>query len=363
MHPHLRRLTPLRFVAAMIVVIFHFGREVLPFNGGWLQTIATQGYIGVSFFFCLSGFIMGTIYAKQMSSFEKAEYWLSRIARIYPVYLLGLLITIIWQWQPSAIEITLSTFALQAYVPGYALSLNAPGWSLSVEMFFYLIFPFLAVGLTKTKLRNTATAAILLWFLSQFLTSYLFRFHYTGYPSRSNEFIFYFPAMHLSEFVLGAVAGAAFRPGGARWKIALGCIAAVAAVSVIQRLFPTLSFVPFPQNGLYAPIFLAMIWVLVSLPKIGWLENRHLVTLGEASYAIYILQYPVMSMLENQLKAASWLSESDRFYLCIVVLVAVSLAVYLVIERAARAYLKKILRPVLLHFIDHPASASPASLG
>jgi peptidoglycan/LPS O-acetylase OafA/YrhL len=360
MYPHLRRLTPLRFVAAIIVVIFHFGKDVPAFNNGWLQVVAQQGYIGVSFFFCLSGFIMGTIYGKRMNRFEKAEYWLSRVARIYPVYVLGLALAIMSQWKPGISAVILSSFALQAYVPGYSLTLNAPGWSLSVEMFFYLLFPFLAVGLTKSNLRFTAIAAILLWVASQILTAYLFRFHYTGYPSKSHDFIFYFPAMHLSEFVLGAVTGAAFSPSVKKWKVGLGCVAAFALVSIVVGLFPKFSLIPFPQNGLYAPIFLALICTLVSLPKIGLLENRQLITLGEASYAIYILQFPIISTLERYLReSAPWLTAGENFCICVAVLVSVSLAIYFMFERPIRGYIKRTLRPILLAHFDHPVIADP----
>ena len=59
----LGRLTPLRFVAALLVVLFHFGGSVLAADAPWLRPIVSHGSVAVSFFFCLSGFVMGSVFA------------------------------------------------------------------------------------------------------------------------------------------------------------------------------------------------------------------------------------------------------------------------------------------------------------
>src|SRR4051812_5074832 len=86
MHRHLLPLTPLRFIAAMSVVIFHFWRGVFPFDTAWPLVFAKNGNLAVSFFYCLSGFIMAAIY--RGSTVPPMEYWMARIARLYPVYFL-----------------------------------------------------------------------------------------------------------------------------------------------------------------------------------------------------------------------------------------------------------------------------------
>lgn len=342
MHQHLRRLTPLRFIAALFVVLFHFGQTVPPFDSAWLRPSIAAGNNAVSFFYCLSGFIMATVYQTPMNWHEKKEYWWARVARIYPVYLLCLAICAIWIFDATPTNVLLSVSLLQSWVPGYPLTLNGPGWSLSVEAFFYLLFPFIAGMFTRERLRMTATVALALWAATQFLTFYLLKFHYAGYPSKSHDFIFYFPMMHVGEFLLGAVAGAAYhfrKPGAA--PILLLCAGAVAAVAAIEHASAQVGLPAYSANGLYAPLFIAGIWLVASLPRLALLESSVAVTLGEASYAMYLLQMPVMFGIGRYLSAAYPMSDTVHFYLCLTLLVGASLLVYSFVERPLRATIKK----------------------
>ena len=70
----------------------------------------------------------------------------NRVARVYPVYLLGFLSMIALPLLKNDVNIFKAFFGvtlLQSWIPGYAMSYNFPGWSVSVEFFFYATFPFL----------------------------------------------------------------------------------------------------------------------------------------------------------------------------------------------------------------------------
>jgi peptidoglycan/LPS O-acetylase OafA/YrhL len=90
---------------------------------------------------------------------------------------------------------------------------------------------------------------------------------------------------------------------------------------------------------LYAPLFIAGIWLVASLPRIALLEHPIAVMLGEASYAMYLLQMPIMIGVGNQLPP---MSRSAHFYVCLTILVAASLLVYSCFERPARSFIKKL---------------------
>jgi peptidoglycan/LPS O-acetylase OafA/YrhL len=341
----LRRLTPLRFVAASFVVLFHFGQTIPPFDAAWIHPAVAHGYNAVSFFYCLSGFIMATIYHTPMNWVGKAEYWIARAARIYPVYLLALVATVFWMSQSTTMQIALSALLLQSWVPGFPVTLNGPAWSLSVEMLFYVLFPFMASALARDNLRTTAAAAFALWVGTQFLTFYLVRSHYGGYPSRSHDFIFYFPMMHLDEFLLGAVAGAVFRlkrPGF--WPAALAGLGAVASVAMVVATATLLGLEPVSANGLYAPLFLAAIWIVASLPRVALLEHRFAVALGEASYAMYLLQFPVMYWFGSDVRALLPMSDIAHFYFCVTLLLVVSLVLCFAFEQPMRSMIKRVSR-------------------
>src|SRR5579875_2310310 len=84
-------LTSLRFFAALWVVLFHI-RELGLWPGGPLpyRALVRVGYLGVSFFFVLSGFILVYVYAGR--HIPKGRFWQARFARVYPAYLFSLLI-------------------------------------------------------------------------------------------------------------------------------------------------------------------------------------------------------------------------------------------------------------------------------
>jgi peptidoglycan/LPS O-acetylase OafA/YrhL len=347
MNPQLRRLTPFRFVAALFVVVFHFGRAVYPFNSSWAAPFVGNGYVSVSFFFCLSGFIMATVYRNPMTPFEKREFWLARFSRIYPVFILCLLLGA-FSWPTSLAQAFMNVFLVQAWIPGNALSLNSPGWSLSVETLFYIAFPFIAGGLYLIRIRTAVVLALILWIVTQFLTYYMIRAHYHGFPSKSHDLIFYFPLMHLNEFVMGIVAGTAFHHRlPSVFRAAFMCVLAVCAVHGLEASAQAVGLVPNNSNGLYAPYFVAFIWVVASLPKIPLLEQQVAVTLGEASYALYLLQLPLMAPLTGYLKRSTHLSDDANFFVCLGVLTVSALMVYFWFERPMRSVIKRAGRRVL----------------
>ena len=89
--PRLPALTSLRFFAAFHVVIFHFQAMQIFIGPAWFQKLSSIGYVGVSFFFVLSGFILVYTYAGRPIVLN--NFWRARFARIYPSYAFSLLVT------------------------------------------------------------------------------------------------------------------------------------------------------------------------------------------------------------------------------------------------------------------------------
>lgn len=148
-------LTSLRFIFAMMV----FGAHCYVIDNHFDIHFFKEGFVGVSFFFMLSGFIIAYNYQKKFSEnkITKRTFWIARIARIYPLHWLTLLIavalgnyviasgTIDWCKHFLA-SLTLTN----AYIPkdNYFFSFNSPSWSLCCEQLFYICFPFL-IAFTK----------------------------------------------------------------------------------------------------------------------------------------------------------------------------------------------------------------------
>ena len=141
----IEQLTFTRFIAAISIVIFHYGKGSYLFNNEYISFIFQQANIGVSYFFILSGFVMIIAYGNR-ENVNFLEYIKNRLARIYPVYLLAIFLVIIINLfkNLNILDLLLNLIMIQSWVHQKALTMNFPGWSLSVEMFFYISFPFLA---------------------------------------------------------------------------------------------------------------------------------------------------------------------------------------------------------------------------
>src|ERR1035437_10821131 len=83
-------LTATRAIAAIMVFIHHFGRDIFPFNR--CPSVFTSGNIAVGYFFMLSGFVLYITYYLKDISF--GDYIKKRISRIVPIYEIALLLTI-----------------------------------------------------------------------------------------------------------------------------------------------------------------------------------------------------------------------------------------------------------------------------
>ena len=154
-------LSGLRFCAALYVFFFHYGagysaRHHFPTA---FTTFLTNGFTGVTFFFVLSGFILTHTYRDSLSgSADLRKYFVARFARMYPVYLLALLIAFpMWHKAVRPAEIVRMLTLTQSWGPstsplGYVAIMQA--WTLSVEMFFYLFFPLILYGVQRLNVRQ-----------------------------------------------------------------------------------------------------------------------------------------------------------------------------------------------------------------
>src|SRR5207248_11685632 len=86
----LKALTGLRFFPALLVVLYQFTLV----SHAHIAGIVDCGFVGVSLFFVLSGFILAYNYLDRPNAhrFDRLTFWAARFARIYPVYLLAFVI-------------------------------------------------------------------------------------------------------------------------------------------------------------------------------------------------------------------------------------------------------------------------------
>lgn len=352
----LDQITFTRFIAALTVVFFHFGslNQAFPTTHPFWQPVITAGPIAVSYFFVLSGFIMAVAYYGSSRAVNAKQYWLARFARIYPVYLLALLLvlafTLTKKQGVDIATILLNLLMLQAWLPPYAMTLNTPGWSLSVEAFFYLLFPLLIFLVRKNNIKPLAIISIIFWVITQLVQIYLVQSPNYSHPSPFHNFIFYHPIMQVSTFLLGLVVGIYFCDGKLiflrlPWNgfIILSLVVLVIfALAYQAELSKQFGFALHYENGLLAPLFLGII-VFLGL-NTGWTQKLlslpFFVLLGEASYSLYILQRPMYGIYDRLI--GSMIANSNlRFYLFVLILIGISIASFYLLETPLRRFINR----------------------
>lgn len=351
----IEQLTFTRYVAALTVVFFHYGETVFPANISWLNPAVTAGPVAVSYFYVLSGVIMAIAYYQsgQTRGIDKKRYWIARIARIYPVYLLALILMIVAKLRTEGSDpagVLLSLGMLQAWVPGYALTLNSPGWSLSVEAFFYLGFPLLILLVRQHHLKKLAIAAALFWLATQIVHAWLLNLDAYAPRNLLHDFIYYNPLMHWNTFIMGFVAGVWLKEGRLQPLAApvlniSGLLAVTLLLILLMNIREPVTAVMQTEfaytNGLIAPLFLLFI-VLLSLNSgviSHFLQHRWLVLLGEASFSLYILQKPLHGIYERLMPSVIAPDSALHFYLFVVLLTISALFSYQFFETPLRRYI------------------------
>jgi len=338
-------LTSMRFVAAAMVLAHHAFSLLMP--GSEAARLTDTGFVGVGFFFTLSGFIL-------MWTFNPAlpvsKFYGRRIARLTPLHYSTALVAavyILFTTQTLPLWPSLANLGLiQAWIPidGYGSSLNPVSWSLSCEAFFYLCFPYLArralrwnLGLAAIgiSVALVAVAAICLTWLPQYAAV---------------QVLYQNPLYRMGGFTLGVLLAIAMKRGFAP-RISLPVALALCGVAYVLALnaIPVAMSFGWPPARVYGDlIFLPAVLVLIAAAAradlnrgFGLFRHRWLVALGEASFALYMIHYLML-----QIFVTLWGDPSARpgVYAVVggfcVVAVVLSLVVYRWFERPAESKLR-----------------------
>ncbi len=348
----LDQITFTRFIAALSVVFFHYGMDVFPANIPYLHEAVTAGPIAVNYFYILSGFIMAIAYYRpqQKDSFNQWKYWLARLARIYPVYLIALLLIVAAKYKTlgdDPLTLPLHLTMLQAWMPSYPITLNTPGWSLSVEAFFYLCFPFLLFSIYKHGLHRLIIFGVLLWIITQIIVLGLHNSDHYVAKSLLHDFLFYNPLMHLNAFIAGFLTGVFFKNKPLKpFKYnSIWLFSSTLLIMLLLMYRPSIESIIGIKiaysNGLIAPAFLLFI-VLLSQEKgivASILSNKWLVLLGEASFSLYILQKPLHGIYDKLIANKIALSDELHFYIFLILLIITSILSYKFFETPMRKFI------------------------
>ena len=155
-------LDALRFVAALFVVVFHFG-DTAPISLQSMHGFLGRGYLATDFFLILSGFVLAKAYGAGVASGKVSlgRFWLKRFARCYPTHLITLAILVVMVLTAGALGMQATNagrfdlaglpaqiFLLHAFGLGGG-HWNIPSWTISTLLICYAFFPMLWRGMLR----------------------------------------------------------------------------------------------------------------------------------------------------------------------------------------------------------------------
>jgi peptidoglycan/LPS O-acetylase OafA/YrhL len=315
----LDRLTSLRAFAGLMVFGYHLRKWDV-----WSAPldVAAVGYVGVSFFFVLSGFVL--VWATSAAD-RARDFYRRRFARVYPSHFAMLLIAVIVpalpvdRSLPSAVASAVLVQSWLAPNDHLVYGMNGVSWSLSCEAFFYAVFPLAVSLLTRIDHRQRWLLA-----LGAYVMTSVFVLVAAAAGSRAAGVAYVNPAIRFAEFLLGMVAGMSLReksapPAGPL----LAWVAAVLALGVVVARLRLPA--PIPDSLLVLP-FLGLLLAAAASDVAGrpsWLTHRWMIYAGQLSFAFYLVHELVIVNLRRSLALHG--PSAAALYLAVAALAAIAL--------------------------------------
>lgn len=344
-------LTSLRIFAALGVFVSHLGilaqSSIPQFNA--VSKYFFNGYIGVTFFYILSGFIINYSFNRHMEErrFNSKDFIVYRFARLLPVHLASLLCVLyifgyLANWDATNKgALFYNSLLIQSFIPdaSYYFSFNSVSWSISCEMFFYISFCLFV----KFSTKNLA----ILFAIIQALNIYFLVYPPAGI---SLHWLFYInPIFRVAEFILGVIICRVFLSKAVTPKAGVCNAMEIGSILflAITIYFATnyVNNMNFRYDLIYIP---CMAFIVIAFSFNGgivskFFANKYLILLGEASFSFYMFHWMIVSkMIEiMQPDKNNVLSVLEYICACLLLSIVVSILSFKLLEMPANRMIRK----------------------
>ncbi|WP_422935827.1 acyltransferase family protein [Sinomonas sp. P47F7] len=285
-------LTSLRFVAAGVVALMHgFGQYQLP--------VVDLGFVGVSFFFVLSGFVLTWADTTEAGT---GVFLRNRFAKLFPLSAATLAIAAIVPVAPNSnpVYFVQSLTLTQAWGPMSSSSFNPVTWSLSAEAFFYLLLPAIVKVMRRFTARELVGTVVFLAILQPVMGLLIqLTLGVEVNPWAAHFFTYDFPPYRLAEFVIGVALALLLKAGHVPSRTIQFAAAAATTTGLMLALIADLLHVTpwWAIEALVLPAVVVLIWTSARRELSGdgrLLTHPRMVALGERSFSFYMVHYLVL---------------------------------------------------------------------
>ena len=337
----IKPLTSLRFIFALMV----FAAHCYVIDPHFSHFLYKEGFVGVSFFFVLSGFIIAYNYQRkfEQQTVTKRTFWIARFARIYPLHIATLLLSLLTggyllalNWD-TLLKFCSQLFLVHPFVPriDYFFSFNSPSWSLGCEQLFYFLFPFLALWLSNTRRLFWVLVSVgLLAAWGMYLT-----------PEEQIRAYWYVnPLTRLPDFLVGMLLFRLYDQSAKDWSVRRATRYEIGAVVLFCAFYYIGSAGLLPKVYRYSVYY----WLPVSLVLYVFamnkgvisrlLSHKYLVIGGEISYSVYLIHLFVIELYARTGWNYPWQAVIP---LLLAVTIGLSLLSFYYFEKPVNRYIRK----------------------
>ncbi len=317
--PPLPALTGLRTLLALTILMFHFTPAGLASaKHPWLTLypVIDIGYVFVSFFFLISGFILSYNYAHRPGGVRKADFWMARFSRLYPVYLFTMLISLpmlALEWRSRShgefwLGAIFTPLLLQGFFPRLATFWNTVSWTLSCEVVLYIAFPWLLKLRWPASPRKLGAMVLGFWIvgLLPHTIYWLTNPDHLAQPvTRYSDGVWlstlkYTPVAYLCTFLAGLTLGRLHEAANlsVRGRMWAGIAGFALAGLAVYCLAPRVPYI-LVHGGLLTPLWSLVILGLAGTSPLARIFSvRPLVAVGTSTYALYLLHFNLFQLLQ-----------------------------------------------------------------
>ncbi len=310
----------------------------------------------------MSGYILAYNYSDraQKGQLKSSSFWIARFSRLYPVYVLALIISIgmlIEEWHARshaqfALGAFLTPLMLQGWSPSLSTFWNTPAWTMCVEAFFYLIFPVVILWKRPKRIWPLVGVLLGLWLLAMLLPSLYMWLHPDGdlHPGRYTDGFWiralkFTPPPHVPAFLFGiALADLdAMIPRTARRRLLFGALGMCGIYAILY--YGDKMPYPMMHNGLMMPLFALAILGLAGHNLIARFFGFYpFVVVGNASYCLYILHFNLWTlMLKYQVSTHLRLAQFDPWF-SYALLIGTAMTVTYCFEKPCQQWIRSFIR-------------------
>jgi peptidoglycan/LPS O-acetylase OafA/YrhL len=331
----------LRFLLALSVISSHASGIGFPLPEGkpypiWAMSLI-EGRQAVALFFIISGFYMAMVLNTKYQN-HTLRFYINRFFRLWPTYIIVFVLACIFTpvgstvlkltndcglavksyvWLSNIFILGTDSFWLLSldnchfhYLPayinensnGYSLLINLPSFSISIEMVFYLMAPFILKSVKRIWIYFFIGVAYFYWVLFSYNINNIYQYHFL--PSSFIYFALGALAWHYSKNIKFELTDKKVI------SIFLGCF----VLLFVYTLFPMIIILCFT-------ILVPRLFELTKNSKADRL-------IGELSYTLYIVHYPVLIYL--------WESRFQHYLLgvtCFAISLVISITIHFLVER------------------------------